>query len=175
MENWKINAWWEKKSPEVIEEIEKRYGKPIEEIIKEETLSQKQRKLDKIPKEIKEEKKDARGFTKSLLSGIGWGTLLLGGIAASTLSWMVGDYPEMLDQLRNPAIAEALKNTNVLNTVQMSSFAVSIAGLIGTTFGIGLGEGWDYEGQVAREARENIKELKQLQKKLKKEVELANE
>lgn len=175
MEKWKINAWWEKKSPEAIKEVEARYGKPIDEIIKEETQRQNQSILNEIPKQIKKEKKDIQSYNISLVSGLGWLTLMMGGMVAATTGWMYGDFPQHIDALRDPALVNALKNPNVINAMQAGGLASTFVGLLGACAGIGLGNGWKYEGECAREARANIRELKQLQKKLKKEVELANE
>ncbi len=160
MEKWEIKRWWEEASPEEIKKIEETFQKPLAEIIKEEIAKQKSEKLGVIEEELKEEKGEKRARTMSVVTKTGLTIIGLGGAVAT--AGIIAKSPDK--SVGYPLVTLAFGST-------MASLIAPVL-LDGTK--LFSNDTILEDVQLGLEARKNIKELKELQKTLRKDLEEQN-
>lgn len=159
MENWKVKVYADDESPEVIAEIEECFKKSLGKESKQ--LSPQQKELDKIKKEIKEEKKLRRRSLTSIVTRLGLAIMFVGGIISSALCMAL---------IKDPTIASACAGIG---------FGSAVAGLL-TPFALDLAGSdlmeLDIKDDIknSQEAKENIAYLKKVQRELQDEMEMVN-
>ena len=161
MNSWKIKSWWEAYSPEAIKTTEKVFKKAIEEIKQEEINIGKLNQLNKVENDLSKAKRARFESVTSLVTRVGMIAMFFGGCVSAVAGLVFAQDQTVANILQIAGMGSAVLGlTTPLNLHFFDTFIME--------------KDASEEVEISRQATKSIKELKEMKKTLKNDLEMKN-